>query len=93
MPSDEELGLLLQDAGKSPEGNLLHAEQHHLLHQAILRIPAPLRIVLVLHDMEELTTEQVAQILESAARDSADSASSGTLKRAQGDEPAPEWRS
>ncbi len=64
MPSDEELGLLLQDAGKSPEGNLLQAEQHRLLHQAILRIPAPLRIVLVLHDMEELTTEQVAQILE-----------------------------
>jgi RNA polymerase sigma-70 factor (ECF subfamily) len=64
MPSDEELGLLLQDAGKSPEGNLLQAEQHHLLHQAILRIPAPLRIVLVLHDMEELTTAQVAQVLD-----------------------------
>jgi RNA polymerase sigma-70 factor (ECF subfamily) len=64
MPSDEELGLLLQDAGKSPEGNLLQVEQHRLLHQAILRIPAPLRIVLVLHDMEELATEQVAQILE-----------------------------
>jgi RNA polymerase sigma-70 factor (ECF subfamily) len=63
MPSDEELGLLLQDLGKGPEGNLLHAEQHHLLHQAILRIPAPLRIVLVLHDMEELTTEQVARVL------------------------------
>ncbi|HEV2484593.1 MAG TPA: sigma-70 family RNA polymerase sigma factor [Terracidiphilus sp.] len=64
MPSDEELGLLLQDAGKGPEGNLLHAEQHYLLHQAILRIPAPLRIVLVLHDMEELTTEQVAKVLD-----------------------------
>ena len=34
-----------------------------MLHQAILRIPAPLRIVLVLHDMEELTTEQAAQII------------------------------
>jgi RNA polymerase sigma-70 factor (ECF subfamily) len=64
MPSDEELGLLLQDAGKSPELSLLQAEQHHLLHQAILRIPATLRIVLVLHDMEELTTEQVAQVLQ-----------------------------
>ncbi len=64
MPSDEELGLLLQDAGNGPETNLLQAEQHRLLHQAILRIPAPLRIVLVLHDMEELTTEQVAQILD-----------------------------
>jgi len=64
MPSGDELGLLLQDAGKGPESNLLHAEQHHLLHQAILHIPAPLRIVLVLHDMEELTTEQVAQVLQ-----------------------------
>ena len=63
MPSDEELGLLLLDAGKSPESNLLQAEQQYLLQQAILRIPANLRIVLVLHDMEELTTEQVAQIL------------------------------
>ena len=49
---------------RAPEGNLLHAEQHQLLHQATLRIPAPLRIVLVLHDMEELTTGQVAQILD-----------------------------
>jgi RNA polymerase sigma-70 factor (ECF subfamily) len=64
MPDEAELGRLLEDAGLSPEGNLLHAEQHHLLHQAVLRIPAQLRIVLVLHDMEELTTDQVAQILD-----------------------------
>jgi RNA polymerase sigma-70 factor (ECF subfamily) len=64
MPDDEELGRLMQDAAEGPESNLLHAEQHYLLHQAILRIPATLRIVLVLHDMEELTTEQVAQVLE-----------------------------
>ena len=63
MPDELELGRLLQDAGESPEGNLLHAERHHLLHQAVLRIPVQLRVVLVLHDMEELTTEQVAQIL------------------------------
>ncbi|MDR3744957.1 MAG: sigma-70 family RNA polymerase sigma factor [Acidobacteriaceae bacterium] len=63
MPDEAELGRLLQDAAAGPEGDLLHAEQNALLHQAVLRIPAPLRIVLVLHDMEELTTEQVAQIL------------------------------
>ena len=63
MPDEAELGRLLQDAAGGPEANLLHSEQHHLLHQAVLRIPAQLRIVLVLHDMEELTTEQVAQIL------------------------------
>ena len=53
MPDEAELGRLLEDAAASPEDNLLHAEQHHLLHQAVLRIPAQLRIVLVLHDMEE----------------------------------------
>ncbi len=63
MPDDAELGRLLQDAAKGPESNLLHAEQSYLLHQTVLYIPAALRIVLVLHDMEELTTEQVAQIL------------------------------
>ena len=64
LPSSGELELLLLDAAESPEGNLLHAEQTKLLHQAVLRIPVQLRLVLVLHDMEELTTEQVAQILD-----------------------------
>ncbi len=63
MPDEVELSRLLQDAAESPEGDLLHAERHLLLHQAVLRIPVQLRIVLVLHDMEELATEQVAQIL------------------------------
>jgi RNA polymerase sigma-70 factor (ECF subfamily) len=63
MPNEAELGRLLQDTTDSPESRMLHAEQDHLLHQAVLRIPAQLRIVLVLCDMEELTTEQVAQVL------------------------------
>jgi RNA polymerase sigma-70 factor (ECF subfamily) len=63
MPDEAELGRLLQDSAESPEGRLLDAEQDHLLHQAVLRIPVQLRIVLVLCDMEELTTEQVAQVL------------------------------
>lgn len=64
MPDEAELGRLLKDASEGPEGNVLEAEQNQLLHQAILKIPPALRIVLVLHDMEELTTEQVAQILD-----------------------------
>ena len=63
MPDEIELSRLLQDASEGPEGTFLHAEQHHLLHQAVLRLPVQLRIVVVLHDMEELTTEQVSQIL------------------------------
>ncbi len=63
MPDDAELKQLLSDTAINPEGQVLYAEQHHLLHQAVLRIPSPLRLVLVLHDMEELSTDQIAQIL------------------------------
>lgn len=34
-----------------------------LLHQPVLRTPVQLRMVFALHDMEELGTDQVAQIL------------------------------
>ncbi|HVC47375.1 MAG TPA: sigma-70 family RNA polymerase sigma factor [Terracidiphilus sp.] len=63
MPGDAELGRLLEDPSPGPEALTLRAEQHQLLHQAVLGLPAPLRIVLVLHDMEELNTDQVAQVL------------------------------
>ncbi len=62
-PDDAELARLLQDSSRSPEGNVLHSEQAQLLHRAVLQIPASLRIVLVLHDMEELSTEEVCRIL------------------------------
>lgn len=64
MPNEVEMARLLEDAAREPENYLLRGEQHNLLHKAILRIPAQLRIVLVLHDMEELSTEDVARILD-----------------------------
>ncbi len=64
MPGEAEMARLLEDAAREPENRLLRGEQHKLLHQAILRIPAQLRIVLVLHDMEELATDDVARILD-----------------------------
>lgn len=63
MPGDSELNSLLQDASNSPEHNLLDAEKHSLLHRAVLDLPAKLRVVLVLHDMEELSTDQISRIL------------------------------
>jgi RNA polymerase sigma-70 factor, ECF subfamily len=64
MPDEAELQALLPHQLDSPEHNVADAEQHHLLHQAVLRVPPALRLVLVLHDMEELTTGQVARILD-----------------------------
>lgn len=63
IPDEAELRTLL-DGGNGPEHHAIHAEEHRLLHEAVLRIPTALRMVLVLHDMEELSSEQVARILD-----------------------------
>jgi RNA polymerase sigma-70 factor (ECF subfamily) len=64
IPGDAELhALLLADPGASPEHQALRRQDHELLHEAILTLPPQYRIVLVLHDMEELDTELVAKIL------------------------------
>lgn len=64
MPDERELSELLADSAAGPESTLLSAEQNHILQKAVQQIPPSLRIVLVLHDMEELTTEEIAQVLD-----------------------------
>lgn len=63
MPDHVELQALFDRPSDSPEHQVLGAEQKSLLHKAVLGLPPTLRVVLVLHDMEELTTDQVAMIL------------------------------
>ena len=64
MPSGTELEALLSNASENPERQLLASEQNQLLHHAILSVPSEYRMVLVLHDLEDLDTEQVAKVLE-----------------------------
>lgn len=63
MPDGTELSSLLQQSGTDPERQILLGEQNQLLHKAILSLPPEYRIVLVLHDIEDLDTEQIAQVL------------------------------
>lgn len=63
MPDAVELARLLQDGSAGPEDRVLQNEESGLLHKAVLSLPAQYRMVLVLHDMEELDTEEVAQVL------------------------------
>ncbi len=66
-PSEAELRDLLEDqATADPESQSLQREDLQMLHAAVLRLPPQYRIVLVLHDMEELDTELVAKILSLA---------------------------
>jgi RNA polymerase sigma-70 factor (ECF subfamily) len=63
MPDDIELRELLSRS-PNPESNALSRESAQHLRQALDAVPAPHRTVLVLHDMEELSTAEVSQILE-----------------------------
>jgi RNA polymerase sigma-70 factor (ECF subfamily) len=63
MPDEAELKRILQTAERSPEDSAMDAEESQMLHRAVLRLPAALRMVLVLHDMEELSTDEAAKVL------------------------------
>jgi RNA polymerase sigma-70 factor (ECF subfamily) len=63
LPDRKQLEALPSKDGEgSPEQQLLRAENREELQQAVLRIPPLYRMVLVLHDMEELTPDEIARI-------------------------------
>jgi len=63
MPSDLELEELLKSTGPSPEMNVLRGETRQRLRDAVLKVPPLYRMVLVLHDMEGLSTSEVARVI------------------------------
>jgi len=62
MPDRKELEQLSADGRINPETYAIHSENASHLREAIQRLPAPYRIVLVLRDMEGLTDDEVAEI-------------------------------
>ncbi|MDR3762527.1 MAG: sigma-70 family RNA polymerase sigma factor [Acidobacteriota bacterium] len=63
MPGAEEQARLQSSPSRTPESLAISAQEIARLKQAILRVPPSYRIVLVLHDVEELTAEEVSQVL------------------------------
>lgn len=65
MPGDDELRRLQEPAAgaPSPERSVISREGLSRLRQAILALPPAYRMVLVLHDVEELSTGEVSRIL------------------------------
>ena len=51
------------DHHMSPDSTLVRMEEVQLLRRAVLRVPRTLRSVLVLHDLKEFTTSEVAEVL------------------------------
>jgi RNA polymerase sigma-70 factor (ECF subfamily) len=62
MPGRQELESLSGKAGGTPESSLLHRENAKRLRQAVQKLPPEYRLILVLHDMEELSDAEIAEI-------------------------------
>ena len=62
LPDAAEMSLLLADSGRNPEALAISQEGDRILHKAVLRIPPMYRLILVLHDMEDLETAEIAKI-------------------------------
>lgn len=62
MPDRRELQKLSGSPDGTPETSLLRRENAKLLRNAVQRLPADYRLILVLHDMEELSNGDVAEI-------------------------------
>lgn len=58
---------VLADWSATPERDLLSGEARDILNDALDRLPAHYRAVLVLRDVEEVPTEEVAQIVDDTA--------------------------
>jgi RNA polymerase sigma-70 factor, ECF subfamily len=62
MPDRRELQALVEGDHAGPEQSVLRDENAGRVQQAVLKVPPQYRLILVLHDMEELTTEEIAKI-------------------------------
>jgi RNA polymerase sigma-70 factor (ECF subfamily) len=62
MPDRRELQKLSGSSDRTPETSLLRRENAKRLREAVQRLPAEYRLILVLHDMEELSDGDVAEI-------------------------------
>lgn len=62
MPDRQELQKLSGSPGATPETSLLRRESAKRLREAVRRLPAEYRLILVLHDMEELSDGDVGEI-------------------------------
>ena len=62
MPDRQELQKLSGSPDGTPETSLLRRENAKRLREAVQKLPAEYRLILVLHDMEELSDGDVAEI-------------------------------
>jgi len=63
MPDRAELERLSQAGADTPERLLLAGESSETVQSAVMRLPPEYRLILVLHDMEGLSTDEIARVM------------------------------
>lgn len=62
MPDSHELDALVSRGARSPEQSAITHQGSDQVREAVLLLPAKYRLILVLHDMEDLSNAEVAKI-------------------------------
>jgi RNA polymerase sigma-70 factor (ECF subfamily) len=62
--SELSLGERLVDQGESPFDNFAHAEVHTAVEKALRQVPEPFQSALILRDLEEMSYEEIAEVLQ-----------------------------
>src|SRR5882757_4462950 len=58
------LGDRLVDPSESPFDNFAHAEVHEAVEKALHQVPDPFQTALILRDLEEMSYEEIAEVLQ-----------------------------
>src|ERR1700758_2832995 len=62
--ADSAMQLALTDPADSPFDNVAHREVQHRVEEELRKVPEPYRTTLILRDLEEMSYEEIAEILE-----------------------------
>ena len=62
--SEYEMQMALMDHADSPFENVAHREVQHRVEQELGKVPEPYRTTLILRDLEEMSYEEIAEVLE-----------------------------
>jgi RNA polymerase sigma-70 factor, ECF subfamily len=62
--SEHEVQMALTDQGDSPFENVAHHEVQHRVDEELRKVAEPYRTTLILRDLEEMSYEEIAEVLE-----------------------------
>ncbi|HTS06214.1 MAG TPA: sigma-70 family RNA polymerase sigma factor [Candidatus Eisenbacteria bacterium] len=63
-PAENALQLALTDPAESPFDNVAHHEVQHRVERELRKVPEPYRTTLILRDLEEMSYEEIAEVLQ-----------------------------